>query len=213
MIEGTVESLTPDGIFAGWLRDTRDPIPAYVQIRHADAVIAESLAAAFRPDLLRGGHGHGHYGFLARARIALPPGMSRFELYLPRHDQGLPVRLNVPVIPPPAPMPVEALLRPEPTWTVPDLAGALGCLDLPAQCATMGTARFVDACYQFTLQRWPLIEEAAVYVHAIDEGAVGPKGFLAELLASRERADLGSRLPSPWDATFPFAPAADKERA
>jgi hypothetical protein len=213
MIEGTVEYLTGEGIFGGWLRDTRDPIPAHVQIRRADEIVAESLAASFRPDLLRGGHGHGHYGFLARARVSLPPGMTRFELFLPRHDQGIPVRLEVPEIPLPIALPVEALLRPEPTWAVPDLAAALPCLGLPAQCATMGTPRFVDVAYHFVLQRWPLVEEAAVYITAIDEGGITPDSFLAELLASRERADLGPALPSPWDAAFPFAPAADKERA
>ena len=139
--------------------------------------------------------------------------MTRFELFLPRHDQGIPVRLDVPPIPPAAELPVEALLRPEPTWTVPDLAGALHCLDLPAQCATMGTPRFVDVTFRFALSRWPLEEEAAVYVTAIDEGAASPDSFLAELLASRERADLGSGLVSPWDAAFPFAATPDKERA
>ena len=139
--------------------------------------------------------------------------MNRFELFLPRHDQGIPVRLNVPPIPHAVALPVEALLRPEPTWTVPDLAASLRCLDLPAQCATMGTPRFVDVTYQFALRRWPLDEEAAVYVTAIDHGETSPDAFLGELLASRERADLGPALPSPWDAAFPYAPAADKERA
>ncbi len=213
MIEGTVEFISPDGVFGGWLRDTRDAFPAQVQIRSAGAILAESLASAFRPDLLRGGHGHGHYGFLARARTRLEPGVTRFELYLPRHDQGIPVRLNIPPIPLAAALPVEALLRPEPTWTVADLAASLFCLDLAAQCATMGTPRFVDVTYRFALQRWPMDEEAAVYVTAIDNGETTPEGFLAELLASRERMDLGLSLPSPWDAVFPYAPAADKERA
>jgi hypothetical protein len=210
MIEGTVESVSADGVFRGWLRDTRDPVPALVQIRLGDQVVAEALAAAFRPDLLQGGHGHGHYGFLARAQIALPPGMGRFEIFLPRHGQGIPVRLDVP---PPAPVPVEALLQPEPAWTVPDLARALGCLDLPAQCAAMGTRRFVDVGFQFVVRRWPVDEEVAVFARAIEEGGMSPESFLAELLASRERADLGAALASPWDATFPFAPASAKERA
>jgi hypothetical protein len=213
MIEGTVEELTSGGVFRGWLRDTRDPVPALVQIRLHGQVVAEALASAFRADLLRGGHGHGHYGFLARARTSLPPGPARFEIYLPRHEQGIPVRLTVPAIPPPAALPVEALLRPEPAWTVAALAAALPCLDLPAQREAMGSARFVDVCFQFALRRWPLPDEAAVYVQAIDEGGTSPAAFLAELLASRERADLGEALASPWDATFPFAPASAKERA
>jgi hypothetical protein len=213
MIEGTVEAVSAAGVFRGWLRDTRDPVPALVQIRLEGNVVAESLAAAFRPDLLQGGHGHGHYGFLARAHVALPPGVARFEIYLPRHGQGIPVRLEVPVIPAPAPMPVEALLQPEPAWSVRDLARALGCLDLPAQREAMGTARFVDVTFQFVLRRWPTNDEAAVFVQAIEARGMSPASFMAELLASRERADLGEALASPWDAAFPFAPASAKERA
>jgi hypothetical protein len=204
MIEGTIEALGTDGVFRGWLRDTRDPLPALVEIRLRGQVVARALAAAFRADLLRGGHGHGHYGFLARACVALAPGMARLELFLPRHDQGIPVRVDVPVIPAPSPVPVEALLQPEPAWTVSALAGALPCLDLAGQRVRMGTQRFVDVSFQFVLRRWPLEEEALVFGRAIDEGGMTAAGFLAELLASRERADLGPDLASPWDAHFPF---------
>jgi hypothetical protein len=68
----------------------------------------------------------------------------------------------------------------------------------------MGTPRFVDVSFQYVLRRWPLEEEAFVFVRAIDQADMTPDGFLAELLASRERADLGPGLPSPWDAHFPF---------
>jgi len=205
MIEGTVEALGADGVFRGWVRDTRDPLPALVEIRLRGQVVARALAAAFRPDLLRGGHGHGHYGFLARACVALAPGMARLELFLPRHDQGIPVRVTVPVIPAPVPVAVEALLRPEPAWTVAALAASLSCLDLAGQRARMGTARFVDVSFQYVLRRWPLEEEAFVFVRAIEQGDMTPDGFLAELLGSRERADLGPGLASPWDANFPYA--------
>jgi hypothetical protein len=213
MIEGTVETLDEGGVFRGWLRDTRDPVPALVQIRLDGHVVAEALASAYRADLLRGGHGHGHYGFLARARVALPPGPARFALFLPRHGQGIPVRLDVPAMAPPVRLPVEALLQPETAWTGADLAGAVRCLDLPAQRAAMGTRRFVDVGFRFVLQRWPLPEEQAVYVQAIDDDTLSPDAFLVELLASRERRDLPPGLPSPWDAAFPFTPASVKERA
>jgi hypothetical protein len=213
MIEGTVETLDGEGVFHGWLRDTRDPIPALVQIRLNNEIVAEALASAFRPDLLRGGHGHGHYGFLARARVALPPGPALFALFLPRHAQGIPVRLTVPKIPPPSRRAVESLLELEPAWSVPDLAAAVPSLNLKAQRAAMGTPRFVDACFQFALQRWPLDEEAAVYIQALDTRAATPDSVLGELLASRERADLGDALPSPWDAAFPFTFVPAKEHA
>jgi hypothetical protein len=69
----------------------------------------------------------------------------------------------------------------------------------------MGTARFVDVSFQYVLRRWPLEEEAFVFVRAIEQGDMTPDGFLAELLGSRERADLGPGLASPWDANFPYA--------
>ena len=218
MIEGTVETLDAEGVFHGWLRDTRDPVPALIQIRNDGEVVAEALASAFRPDLLRTGHGHGHYGFLARTRAALPPGPTVFALFLPRHNQGIPVRLTVPPIPAASKLPVGALLKPEPAWTGAELATAIACLDLRAQRAAMGTRRFVDVCFRFILRRWPLDDEAAVYAQALDspaagEGAISPDAFLAELLASRERADMDDTLPSPWDAAFPFAPASAKQRA
>lgn len=213
MIEGTVEALDEDGLFIGWLRDTRDALPALVQIRLAGAVVAEALASSFRPDLLRGGHGHGHYGFRAKARVALPPGGALFTLFLPRHGQGIPVRLNVPALPPPAMLRVEALLQPDAAWTGADLAGAVRCLDLPAHLAAMGARRFVDVCFRLVLHRWPLPGESVVYVHAIADGSTSADELMTELLQSRERADLPAALASPWDASFPFAASSAKERA
>ena len=94
MIEGTLESLAPDGVFSGWLRDTQDSAPTPLEIRHRGRTVAQAAALAFRPDLLATGHGHGHYGFAARSRHALPPGPADFELFLPRRDQSIRVRLT-----------------------------------------------------------------------------------------------------------------------
>jgi hypothetical protein len=210
MIEGFLESLTEAGIFTGWLRDTDDPAPVIVEVREIGAhgagnTVAHAVASAFRADLLRAGHGHGHYGFRARLLTALPAGPCGFELHLPRHGQGVRTRLAVPQLTLPGMLRVEVLLRPDPAWTVADLLPALRCLSLPAQLATLGTARFIDAAYRFALQRWPEPGEAAAYSLALAQGGATADDVLHELLTSRERVDLGPGLISPWDPAYPFA--------
>jgi len=206
MIEGFLESLLPTGIFTGWLRDTEDPAPVMLEIRPAGspAAVARAVASAFRHDLLRGGHGHGHYGFRARLLAPLPPGPAAFELYLPRRDQGVRTGVVVPQIDLAGPAKVEALLRPEPAWTTTDVLPFLACLDPAGQVARLGPARFIDAAYRFALNRWPGKGEALAYDRALAEGAASADDVLRELLTSRERADLGPDLISPWDPGFPF---------
>jgi hypothetical protein len=210
MIEGFLESLTEAGIFTGWLRDTSDAAPAIVEVRAlspggAARPVAHAVASAFRPDLLRGGHGHGHYGFRARLMTALPPGPRAFELYLPRQAQGVRTRLAIPQITLQDAVRVESLLRPDPTWTVADLLAALACLDLAALLARLGSTRFIDAAYRFVLNRWPERGEATAYALALADGGAAAEDVVRELLTSRERTDLGPELMSPWDHGYPFA--------
>ncbi len=212
MIEGTVESLDEHGLFTGWLRDTEDPDPVMVEVRHEGRTVARAVAASFRVDLLRGGHGHGHYGFRAHLQAKLPPiahaaaaqQPALFELFLPRHGQGVRTRLAVPLLEAPPGRSVEQLLQGEPAWTTADLLPHLDCLNLAAHHTAMGTARFIDAAYRFALARWPSVAERQVYSRALQESALPVEALIAELLASRERQDLPPALPSPWDATFPF---------
>ena len=213
MIEGTLESLAPDGVFTGWLRDTQDSAPTPLEIRHRGRTVAQAAALAFRPDLLATGHGHGHYGFAARSRHALPPGPVDFELFLPRRDQSIRVRLSVPELSPPRLARVEQLLVDPPTWTDADLRRAPQCLNLAAERAAMGTPRFVDVTFRFALNRWPGDEEAGVYVRALDKEGTLEADFLLELLSSRERADLDPALPSPWEPLFPYTTAATRQEA
>ncbi len=209
MIEGTVESLNEHGLFTGWLRDTEDPDPVMVEVRYEGRLVAQAVAASFRADLLRGAHGHGHYGFRAQIAVALPPSAAHapalFELFLPRHGQGVRTRLQVPQLNLARGTNVEQLLRAELAWTAPDLLPHLACLSLPRHHAAMGTARFIDCAYRFALSRWPSRAERQVYSRALQEGGLSAEAFMAELLASRERQDLQPALASPWDATFPFA--------
>jgi hypothetical protein len=211
MIEGTLEALGADGVFTGWLRDSDDPDPALLEVRFRGHRVASAAARGFRPQLLQSGHGHGHYGFAARLLQALPPGPAPFELFLPRRGQSIHVGLMVPALAPPAPAAVEALLAPAQSWQVADVCRHPHALGLAAARAAMGTARFVDVTFRFALNRWPSKPEAAVYSRALapadSAGATTEEDFLVELLTSRERADLGTALPGPWDALYPFTAA------
>jgi hypothetical protein len=204
MIEGHIESLSPDGIVHGWLRDTGYVAPSHIQVLHGDRLVAEAMASVFRPDLLRAGHGHGHYGFAARLRYPLPPGPCGVALHLPRHGSSAPMALHVPPLAPPQPVTVERLLAPEPGWTVADLLAAPACLDADANFRRMGAPRFVDALYRFVFDRWPSKAEARLHTDNLLRCRLTPQDLLVDLLASGERADLGPDLISPFDPLYPF---------
>lgn len=204
MIEGHIESLTADGVFAGWVRESGSRVPCHVQVLHGGAMVAEAMAAAFRADLLRTGHGHGHYGFSARLLRPLPPGPCAVGMHLPRHGLTAPMGLVVPPLRAASALPVEALLATPPTWCVADILAAPGCVDAPGNLARMGSARFVDAGYRFVLARWPTKAEVRLHTDNLAHKRVGPQDFLLDLLRSRERADMGEELPSPFDSRFAF---------
>jgi len=204
MIEGHIESLTPDGIVHGWVRDTGSAAPCHVQVLHGGVPVAEAMASGFRPDLLRAGHGHGHYGFRARLRSALPPGACGVALHLPLYGRSAPMGLTVPELDPQRPATVEALLATEPSWTVADLLAFPACLQAGANFGRMGAPRFVDSMYRFLLGRWPSAAEARLHADNLSRGRLTPQDFLMDMLRSGERADLGPCLASPFDPLFPF---------
>jgi hypothetical protein len=204
MIEGHIESLSADGIVHGWVRDTHSVSPCHVQVLFQGEMVAEAMAAMFRADLLRIGHGHGHYGFGARLRRTLPEGRCNVALHLPLHGRTAPMALMVPPLAARPKHQVEELLAVPPSWTVDDLLAAPACLDAEGNHRRLGTARFVDGAYRFVLDRWPSQPEARLHIDALDRGRVGPQAFLVELLGSRERADMGLALPSPFADIFPF---------
>jgi hypothetical protein len=205
LIEGHIESLSREHIVHGWVRDTESLTPCHIQVLYKGELVAEAMAAQFRPDLLRHGHGHGHYGFAARLRRALPEGGCAVALHLPRHGRTAPMGLMVPPLARLAPVAVESLLQSPPSWTVDDLLAAPACLDAAVNCRRMGTRRFVDAGYRFVLDRWPSKSETRLHTENLDRGRISPQDFLLDLIGSRERADRGPYLPSPFDDTFPFA--------
>ena len=188
----------------GWLRDSAASLPCHVQLLHAGHVAAEALAQDFRPDLLRSGHGHGHYGFCAGLRVVLPLGRCNLVLHLPRTGISASMAVIVPKLALAAPHTVESLLTVSQGWQVSDLRDRPECLDMPRHLAAMGGARFVDGLYRFVLNRWPSPAEARLNMGALLAGRVTPHGLLVELLTCRERADIVTCLPSPFDPDFPF---------
>jgi hypothetical protein len=204
MIEGHIESLTPNGMVHGWVRDTGSAAPCHVQMLHGGVPVAEAMASVFRPDLLRAGHGHGHYGFRARLRAPLPPGACSVALHLPRYGRSAPMALTVPPLDAQRPVTVEELMAAEPTWTVADLLAFPACLQTEANFGHMGAPRFVDSMYRFVLGRWPSAAELRLHADNLVRRRVTPQDFMVEMLGSGERADLGPHLPSPFDPLFPF---------
>ena len=189
----------------GWLRDSASPSACHVQVLHGGQLAAETIARDFRPDLLRSGHGHGHYGFRARLRKTLGQGRCHLVLHLPHTGLSASMAVDVPPREPVAPQTVEALLSVPPGWTGADLLARPDCLDLAGSLAAMGGARFVDGLFRFVLQRWPSPAEARLHAAALQLGRVTPHGLLVELLTCRERADMASGLASPFDPEFPFS--------
>jgi hypothetical protein len=204
MIEGHIESLSPDGIVRGWLRDTASAAPCHIQVLHAGTAVAEAMASLFRADLLRAGHGHGHFGFAARLRQTLPPGLCGVALHLPRHGSTAPMGVHVPPLRPPEPASVEDLLVKAPSWTVADLLAVPACLDTDANFRRMGAPRFVDAIYRFIFDRWPSKAEARLHTDNLLRRRLMPQDLLVDMLSSGERADLGPDLISPFDPLYPF---------
>jgi hypothetical protein len=204
LIEGHIESLSPDGLVRGWVRHAARVRPAHVQVMLGGHVLAEAIAGIFRADLLRAGHGHGHYGYAARLRRPLPRGATQVILHLPEHGVSAPMPLQVPDLLAPAVLPVEALLVDPPGWTLADLLARPGCLDLDVNYARLGPAVFVDAVFRFALARWPSRAEARMNTDSLRAGRIGPEAMLVDLLRSGERADMQPGLPSPFDPDFPF---------
>jgi len=175
---------------------------AQVTIWRGKTVVAEARACLFRPDLLRAGLGHGHYGFTARLRQRLPPG--RVALTLTSGDTRVAVRLTVPPAAEPPPCTVEALIAPPAGWTVADVLAYPACIAWADQLAALGVARFIDAAFRFVLLRWPSAAESGVHARALTRGTVSAEEFVTRLLRSRERADMKPALMSPFDPDFLF---------
>jgi hypothetical protein len=190
------DAITADSAIVGWA------LAPVVTVWRGRRPVAEARACLFRPDLLRAGYGHGHYGFVARLHATLPPG--RVALTLTSGEARLSVRLAVPPRNPRPPLTVEALLAPSAAWTVADFLAKPDCLPWADQLASMGEARFVDAAFRFALHRWPSAAESSVHARALARGAITAEGFVVKLLRSRERADMKPALMSPFDPDFLF---------
>ena len=211
LIQGKIDSLTPGGIFQGWVRDTERPDACHVQVTYAGEKVAEGVASLFRGDVLQGGQSHGHHGFQARLLRPLPAGPVMVMLHLPAEGASAPMQVDVPELEPPTLERVEDILRQPPGWTVDDVAAHPGCLCPEANCARLGPARFTDAVFRFVFGRWPSEPESAMNTQSLAAGRIAPRALLLECLASRERAECRSGLPGPFDPRFPFTLAGARQ--
>ena len=176
--------------------------PLVIQILSGTTLIAEARALLFRVDLLAAGLSHGHHGFSARLRAPLKAGPAKLTIQCGAVRKLVAVKCPKPLTS--APASVETLLGPPPTWTAADFLSKPDCLPWAIYAARLGTGRFVDAAFRFTLHRWPSKAEAAVHARTLDRGQLPAQDFLVRLLQSLERADLGQALMSPFDSEFGF---------
>ncbi len=190
------DAITGEGELVGWA------LAPVVSVSVGETIVAEARACLFRPDLLRAGYGHGHYGFRARLRQTLAG--KRVALTLTAGGASMTVRLPVPPQAAARPCTVEALLAPPDGWTVADVLANPGCLAWADQLSRLGVARFVDAAFRFALRRWPSAAEASVHGRALTLGSISAERFVVKLLTSRERADMKPALMSPFDPDFLF---------
>ncbi len=197
--------MSSDGVIHGWLRDRGAAVPCHVQALHEGRLLAEAVAGDYRADLLLAGIGHGHYGFQARLREALPPGPCTMRLHLPRTGSEAAIPVDVPVLDDVRACTVEMLVAAVRQWTTADLLARPACLNAEANLAAMGESRFVDGLFRFVLARWPSGAESRLHAATLRAGRSQPQELLLELLSSRERADMAPELPSPYDPVFPFS--------
>lgn len=204
---GGIDSVSPSGLIAGWAWRQDGQERCHVRIIRDGEVIAETLADAFRADLLRAGMGLGHCGFYARLRVPLPPGAQVLTLVEARLGVaiGSPLTTEVPrrLGQPPLASPL-LVLTPRPTWRDEDVLENLAQFDFAGQCEAMGFSRFVDVVFRFALGRWPESDSREAYVAALRSAEITPDAFVQEVLLSAERKGMTTPLPSPFDYRFPF---------
>lgn len=213
MIEGSVESVSPDGIVTGWVRDRARNGPNPVRVLLRNEPVAQAMAGLFRADLLRAGHGHGHYGFAARLTCKLPPGPCSLTLHLPHSGLAAPMAVTVPELSlrGAASVSVESLLEEPPGWGAEDVLFGLDALDPSGNYRLMGAPRYVDAVFRFALDRWPSAPEARLHQDNLQRGRISPGDLLRDVLSSRELADRNGALPSPFSPAFPFTLATQPD--
>jgi len=213
-VEGFIDICTQDGYLEGWAR-FRGPghRPCIVSILRDGAVVARASADQYRRDLLAAGVGHGHYGFRSRLLRPLPPGAHEFSMV--EESTGEPVLnpaekasrfvVELPeIVPADAVISVEQLLKRRSEWSDADVAGHVGSLGLEQARRRMGDARFVDVLYMFLLGRRADSEGSQAYCRKLEQGDIDAEEMFRVLLASEERRSKSTRLPSPYDAEFPF---------
>jgi hypothetical protein len=206
-----IDQVTPDGFVEGWAK-TESSAPCHVRIQLQDRVICEAIANRFRRDLLQVGLGHGHYAFVARMRVKLPPGRYALECYNGRTNQRFAEQADelftVPELMAPrgvsSTLKVESLIISAAEWDDDDLEPHLACLRLRDNLEDMGLDRFVDVTFKYVLDRWADPEGRRRYAEALNDREITPEQFFAILLRSEERRAIRRPLPSPFDYRFPY---------
>ncbi len=207
--QASLDGLGRDGRFEGWVRPVRGQVPCQVAFYWNDECIARAIADHFRRDLLQAGRGHGHYGFLARALVDLPPGQCSLTLQA-QEGTGLPMTLGEYQIDVPKVkqkkrfFKVEDLIQSSPSWTINDVRQHISSLNLGRSLSDMGPRRFIDVSHRFVFNTWA---DPGVIRHlepALVSQELSPEDLLLLMFNRNDQRPGTDSLPSPYDARYPF---------
>lgn len=210
MPEIYLDACTASGLLEGWARIDGRSGPCQLRILHRGEVVARCVADQFRADLLAAGVGHGHYGFSARLRRPVQPGIQVFDIAPDEPRAGawraVSAKIEVPRLSAEAAreLSVEDLLAIAPSWTDDEVRNHVEGLGLRTALDHLGPRAFLDRAYLFCFGRRPDEEARQIYGDALARGGIEAGELVRILLASPERKGNAFPLANPHDATYPF---------
>jgi len=208
-MNGKIERVNERAEVEGWVIYPARSMPATVQIKKANEILAETVADIFRPDLLEGGLGHGYHGFCARLTTLIPSSSYDVEL-VEAATQLVICSCVIEINSYPldeSPQSIHGLLANPVVWTDEQVLRNLSALRLRQNLEALGYNRFVDCCYYYLLGRWADEDGLTRYAQALETGEHSPDEVFRILATCGERKDRSSQNPlaSPYDYRFPFS--------
>jgi hypothetical protein len=196
-----LDAVSDGGTVEGWALYRDSLAVCHIQVRLGGVVLGEDMADKFRLDLLRSGLRYGHCAFYASIPITRP---GSYPLELVDGRTGRPINPGeaqetfVPAFAGKPPQFGRAI------WTDEQILENLVCLQLEMNYHKMGAEKFVDAVFRFGLGRWADPAALDGYCAGLRAQSLSPVAVFEAVLMSEERKRQDRRLPSPFEADFPF---------
>lgn len=210
MLEAHIDTCTTDGFLEGWAHLEGSNLPAIIEVSAQGKIIAKAVADEYRWDLLSAKIGHGHYGFRARLKVTLEPGEHVLQIreartgLTPQNGTEFLVKIPQTSRKESQRTTVEELMMRRVEWTDSDAMENADALKMEKSCAHMGSERFVDVTYMFTLGRRADPDGLKRYAAALDSGELGAPDVFRILMQCDERRSIPSRLSAPFSEGYPY---------